>query len=180
MSKSYDGDFSSYRLYHADGAGHTLVSRSEGNRLVRRKLAQEGIDVDGVTPCFLSLKSSVARAARRRTLPAETNSSDETCRTFARNEVLAIAGRHFKHGRSRTARMSEAQRAERAARIYEKSMEQTGVGIKVHPEDLVERASNKFDNFRFVHLADHAPKSRKQDAWKRIAKLVSDEKKAVA
>src|SRR6185312_13451098 len=107
MSKSYGGDFSSYRLYRADGT-HTLISRDAGGRLVRRKLAQEGTDTDGVTLCFLSLKVLVARAGRRRTLRRDTDSSEETCRTFSRNEVLAIAGRHFKHGRSRTAQMSEA------------------------------------------------------------------------
>jgi hypothetical protein len=139
-------DFKSYRLYE-QGAGQQLrvvelITRAAGERMVRRKTALAGVDVDGETLCFQLVEARSSSA-----VPAFVPQSAlglaglETPNTaFSQPEMLAIAGTNFKHGRSRTARMNDAQREERARRIYDETFGR----VKVGPEDLVESATNKF------------------------------------
>jgi len=153
-------DFKLYRLYE-QGAGPgrrvvKLVTRSQGERMVRSKTAQQGLDWDGVTLCFQLIDTRASGAVPTYQeknkgsfsnlsideMPAEISSA-----AFSQPEMMAIAGTKFRHGRSRTARMSEQQRRARVQRIYDDGVLRNGStirGIKVKPEDLVERATNKF------------------------------------
>lgn len=149
-------DFNSYRLYEP-GAGPTkrfvkLVTRGEGERMVRSKTAQEGLDWDGVTPCFRLIGSGAAGAVPTTPQSAMGLAGLETPATaFSMAEMNAIAGTKFKHGRSRTARMSEAQRQARVQQIYDDGIVRNGAtirGIKANAEDMVERATNKFRGFQ--------------------------------
>ena len=148
MHKSYGGDASSYRLYQFSETARAsiakLITRRAGERMVRQGLAEEGVDLDGKTTCFRLLRCSkqASKPAPAREIVID---SDESDRGFSRDEVMAIAGRHFRHGRSRTARMSDEQRAARAKRIYDESVMRNGFGVKVGPEDIIERATNKFN-----------------------------------
>lgn len=150
-------DYKSYRLYE-QGDGPTrrfvkLVTRVEGERMVRGNMAQAGLDHDGETLCFRLTEASVAATVRKaipagyqdNDMPAEISSA-----AFSQPEMMAIAGTKFKHGRSRTARMSEEQRQARVKRIYDDGLVRNGAtvrGVKVKPEDMVERATNKFRGF---------------------------------
>jgi hypothetical protein len=136
-------DYKSYRLYE-QGVGQSrrivgLVTRANGERMVRSKTAQAGLDVDGETLCFERIEASAVNAvptfivANKPTtidvaIPMEVSST-----AFSKAEVQAIAGSNFRHGRSRTARMTEEQRKQRK----DKS------GRPLAPEDLTERALNK-------------------------------------
>jgi hypothetical protein len=146
-------DFKSYRLYE-QGAGLRrvvkLITRTEGERMVRSETAQEGLDWDGVTLCFQLIGASAASAVPTFVPRSKMGITGlETPNTaFSQPEVLAIAGTKFKHGRSRTKRMSDAQREDRARRIYDDGIVRNGArvyGLKVGPEDLVERATNKYN-----------------------------------
>ena len=58
---------------------------------------------------------------------------------FSQAEVHAIAGTNFKHGRSRTASLTEAQRAER---------KDVKTGQRLVAEDLIERSTEKIKCFQ--------------------------------
>lgn len=150
-------DYRSYRLYE-QGAGPTkrfvkLITRVEGERMVRSKTALEGLDWDGVTPCFRLIDASAAGAVPTMKKSAKPFSNDDhvpaevSSAAFSQPEMMAIAGTKFKHGRSRTARLNEEQREARVQRIYDEGLLRNGAtvrGIKVKPEDTVERATNKY------------------------------------
>jgi hypothetical protein len=144
----------SYRLYEP-GAGLGarrivgLISRASGERMVRGKTAQAGLDWDGETLCFERIDASAARAVPT-FVPAGARRGDDegpvlerSSTAFSQPELMAIAGGNFKGGKSRTERMSEAQRVARQERIYDESLRTTGRIVKAKPEDLVERANNK-------------------------------------
>lgn len=143
-------DFKSYRLYEqgADSQWRIvrLVSRDEGERMVDSETAQAGLDWDGVTLCF-----QLNEASRVSVVPASSRTKisgveiDPSNSAFSQPEIMAIAGTKFKHGRSRTASMNEPQREARAKRIYEASLLKPSYPVKVGPEDMVERATNKMD-----------------------------------
>lgn len=137
-------DFRSYRLYEPGLNGGSrivgLISRVKGERMVRKETAETGVDEDGETLCF-RLKD-IQRLGKRDSLvfanakpvtqfPADAEPSSTV---FSQGELMALAGRTFKHGRSRTARMSDEQRAQRKDKY----------GRQLALEDLVERATNKF------------------------------------
>lgn len=138
MHTSYTGDLGSYRLYGFSASLRAsivkLVSRRTGERMVRRGLAEEGLDLDGITPCFRKLRAEKPSNHRRR--PVEPASdSDESSAAFSQSEVMAIAGTEFRHGRSRTMRLTDEQRDLRV---------NPRTGRKLPPEDIVERATNKY------------------------------------
>lgn len=155
MSLSSVDNAVSFRLYgvsvRSRGPVVALITRKQADRLVKRGAAEEGLDLDGKTTCF-RMTGHRPRRASAAGLNAVTLSefeSQQSNTAFSQAEVMAIAGRWFKHGRSRTARMSEAQRA---ARINRKN------GKRLPAEDLVERATNKYE------------------AWNQIGSLLSDVK----
>jgi hypothetical protein len=145
-------DFGSYRLYE-QGAGPEprivrLVTRDEGECMVHSETALAGVDRDGRTLCFLLQEASAASAVptyRETKKSSKLTGMDlePSNAVFTRPEMMAIAGSNFKHGRSRTASMNELQREARAKRIYEASLLKTSCPVKVGPEDMVERATNK-------------------------------------
>jgi hypothetical protein len=151
-------DFQSYRLYELGATGSRriseLITRAKGERMVRSKTAEAGLDLDGKTLCFMRLDASSANAVptivppkklarSAEELPAEISSA-----AFSIPEMSAVAGTKFRHGRSRTARMSEQQRQSRVERIFEDSIARNGYGIRAKPEDMVERATNKYLGFQ--------------------------------
>ena len=145
-------DFTSYRLYELGATGSRriseLITRAKGERMVRSKTAAAGLDLDGKTLCFMRIDASNANAVpaivrankpvSTEELPIEVSST-----AFSIPEMDAVAGTRFKHGRSRTASMSEYQREARVKRIYDESVARNGYGVKAKPEDMVERATNK-------------------------------------
>lgn len=144
-------DFSSYRLYE-QGAGSSrrriveLITRAKGERMVRSATARAGLDWDGKTLCFERIDTSAASVVpafvvANMPAPMEQDlSADISNPAFAKAEVQAIAGRWFKHGRSRTARMTDEQRANRKGRY----------GMPLPPVDLVERAVNKYEGYKLL------------------------------
>jgi hypothetical protein len=143
-------DFKSYRLYEQGAVSSrrvvALISRAKGERMVRSMTAQAGLDRDGETLCFHLLEASSACAVPT-FVPKNTNVTltDEaiaevSSAAFARAEVQAIAGRWFKHGSSRTARMNEEQRKNRRNQY----------GIPLPPVDLVERATQKYEHWQEI------------------------------
>jgi hypothetical protein len=143
MRNFYSGDTGSYRLYaFGERRVLALTSRRAAERLVKKGRAEEGVDVDGKTVCFRMLVY-VAKPSKARESAADklASNSEESSTAFSQAELLAIAGRHFRHGRSRTARMTDAQRA---ARINPKN------GRKLPEEDIVERATNKYDAWQQI------------------------------
>jgi hypothetical protein len=147
MGKSFSGDANSYRVYEfSDTSTRSivkLVSRSMGDRMVRKGSAELMLEWDGKTPCYRLIPS--AKAARKQMWrprveavnPIDLVPSLESSTAFSQAELLAIAGTKFKHGRSRTARMTEHQKAERVKRFA------ADHGIRVAMEDQVERATDK-------------------------------------
>lgn len=141
-------DTKSYRLYEVFGPDlveHrvSLISRRHADRLVARGQAEEGLDVDGKTPCFMWLKP-IQRASSSRQADQQESaevSSEASSTAFSFEEVQAIAGSKFRHGRSRTARMTEEQRLRRTNR-------KTGKALPA--EDIVERAANKLKEWNKV------------------------------
>jgi hypothetical protein len=136
-------DYKSYRLYE-QGAGQSrrivgLITRAAGERMVRSKTAHAGLDVDGKTLCFERIETSSENAvptfiAANKPAPIDVEISVEVSSTaFSKAEVQAIAGSNFRHGRSRTARMTDEQRKQRKNKY----------GRPLAPEDLTERALNK-------------------------------------
>lgn len=145
-------DSSSYRLYEFARSGSPrivqLITRSKGERMVRKQLADVIADEGGKLLCF-QLKASTA-PVRALVMDVSRTSyvkvdSEPSNMAFSQAEMNAIAGTKFKHGRSRTARLSDEQREERAKRIYEATLMETGRGVKVGPEDIVERATKKLE-----------------------------------
>jgi hypothetical protein len=141
-------DNKSYRLYEIFGPDlveHrvSLISRSYADRLVACGQAEEALDVDGKTPCFIWLKPVERVASSRRADSAESgqSGSDVSCAAFSFAEVQAIAGSKFRHGRSRTARMTDEQRARRINRR---------TGRMLPSEDIVERATNKLKQWNTI------------------------------
>lgn len=141
-------DTKSYRLYEIFGpdlVDHrvSLISRRHADRLVDRGKAAKGLDVDGKTTCFMWLKP-IERVPSSRPAgqqePAEV-SSEASSTAFSFEEVQAIAGSKFRHGRSLTARMTEEQRLRRSNR-------KTGKALPA--EDIVERATNKLKQWNKV------------------------------
>lgn len=129
-------DFLSYRLYE-QGAGLgrrivRLVTRSQGERMVRSKTAQAGLDWDGETLCFQLIDASAVSAVPT-FVPMQALEIERSSTAFSQPEVMAIAGNQFRHGRSLTSRMTEEQRKNRKDRR----------GKQLPPEDLAERAANK-------------------------------------
>ncbi|GGA80836.1 hypothetical protein GCM10011507_35070 [Edaphobacter acidisoli] len=150
-------EIESYRLY---GYGAVLrieafVSLRAGRRMARRGHVEEGMDRDGITPCFRRLRPLAKQRKMRPTRKVEVRDEDAVV-VFARKDVEALAGRSFKDGRSHTARMSEEQKVARVERIFAESVERSGVGIHVKMEDRVERATNK------------------QNAWGKIGNLLNE------
>lgn len=143
MRNAYSGDTGSYRLY-AFGARRViaLTSRKAVQRLVKQGRAEEGVDIDGKTVCFRMLVSEKKPSASTQDSTVDTvSSSEQSSAAFSQAELLAIAGRHFRHGRSRTARMTDAQRA---ARVNPEN------GRKLPEEDIVERATNKYNAWQQI------------------------------
>lgn len=124
------------RLYGYSDMGSqpilALLTHKAGNLLVKRGKAVEGVDKDGVTPCFMMLKPEMAKGARRAAVLMDVE--EDATIAFSEKEVMAIAGRVFCCGASRTARMNDRQRQKRIER-----------GLRA--EDLVERASRKLDDW---------------------------------
>lgn len=136
-------DYTSYRLYDIslDGSRRIaeLISGAKAGRMVRAGTVTEAIDWDGKTPCFLRMDKASAVMARPvfapKTIALEDAEAERSNTAFSKPEVMALAGRHFRHGRSRTARMAEHQREQR------RDMR----GRRLPAEDIVERATNKYD-----------------------------------
>lgn len=144
MHRSYTGDMGSYRLYGFSTTLQSsivgLISRKTGERMVRRGLVEEGVDLDGATPCFRKLQPE--RGAKKSVPVVEfAIDSDESSAAFSQAEVMAIAGTGFRNGRSRTARMTDEQRA---ARVNLRT------GRKLPAEDIVEKATNKFTQWNKI------------------------------
>jgi hypothetical protein len=129
-------DYKSYRLYEKRAGQELrlveLVTRAKGERMIMAKTAEAGFDVDGVTLCF-QLTRTAATTTTSQSAMGMTG-LETTNAAFTLPEMDAIAGVNFKHGRSRTARMSEQQRKERKDKY----------GIPLPPEDRVEKATNKY------------------------------------
>lgn len=140
-------DTGTYRLYEPGQVGGPrivgLVSRVVGERMVRNQTAETGVDCDGATLCYMKKERNPPVAAKPRPVTMTPSDSDPSNVAFSQPEMMAIAGTNFKHGRSRTKSMSEYQREKRQQRILEESIERNGYAIKVGPEDIVERATNK-------------------------------------
>jgi hypothetical protein len=135
-------DFTSYRLYER-GAGPRgrivgLISRAKGERMVRSKTAQAGLDWDGETLCFERIGTGAASAVptfvpARPVLEPSELPIERSSTGFTQPEMNAIAGTNFRYGRSRTSGMTEEQRQSRLDRR----------GKRLPEEDLVETATNK-------------------------------------
>lgn len=132
------GSSVSFRLYEVADRGadriKALITRREGNAMVGRSAAIEGLDRDGKTPCFFCLPGPKVRM-KSVPLPRSLQPYFETAtaNNFTKPEVVALAGRHMKDSRSRTAKMTEEQRRARCDRR----------GNKLPAEDVMERATNK-------------------------------------
>jgi hypothetical protein len=127
----------SYRVYERDRVVE-LVSRERGLSLMKAGSVEEICDEHGQTLCFLRVakrKPAAAPLGMRGVMVGEAE-VERSSTAFTRPEVQALAGRHFRHGRSLTARMTDEQRANRVSRR---------TGRRLPPVDLVERAVNKFD-----------------------------------
>jgi hypothetical protein len=105
--------------------------------MVRAGLAEELLEWDGKTTCYRQIPKSERervvvspRVAESDKAPVDTGSAA----ALTQKEVMAVAGTNFKHGRSRTACMTEEQRLRR---INGRN------GDRLPPEDLVERATAK-------------------------------------
>ena len=145
-------DYPYCRLYGHDSLRvERFVSVSAGRSMARKGHVEEGLDRDGVTPCFRRLRPLAKQVKARATRKVDVRDEDDVV-VFARKDVEALAGRCFKDGRSRTARMSEEQKSARVQRIFAQN------GAHVGMEDRVERATNK------------------QRAWARIGGLLNEVK----
>lgn len=136
-------DYTSYRLYDIslDGSRQIaeLISRAKADRMIRANSITEAVDWDGKATCFLRMeKPKVVRlypVYAPVTISLEDAEAERSNAAFSKPEVMALAGRTFRHGRSRTARMTEYQREQRRDKC----------GKRLRPEDVVERATNKQD-----------------------------------
>lgn len=133
MPRKVDAKF--FRLYEGDRVSG-LITWAEGRRMLAAEPATAECDVepDGKTLCFRRiLPEQPVRFLRAAGVVEFESSVDPSSCAFSVSEVMAIAGSNFRHGRSRTARMTDEQRANRKGR-FDKPLP---------PEDLVERAKNK-------------------------------------
>jgi hypothetical protein len=134
-------DFSSYRLYEPGFRGGPrivgLISREKGERMVRNQTAETGVDWDGKTLCFFSKAAKQVKPLVSTRPSQQIDVSAEASNTaFSRAEVDAIAGTKFRYGGSRTIEMTEEARSNRTHPVTHRVLP---------PEDLIERATNKFN-----------------------------------
>jgi hypothetical protein len=141
-----------YRLYEPCLTGGPrivrLLSLGDGEKMVREKRAEQGVDADGATPCFCLVVERRSRVAPVGLRPVSVPSTDLTGMqpseaVFDKPEMDAIAGTNFANGKSRTAKMNEFQREQRQQQIFATTFADGRTGVKVALEDKVERSTNK-------------------------------------
>lgn len=128
-------DTSIHRLYEAAPNGSKrivrLITQTVGERMVRAGRAERGLDWDGETACYMRQRC----ARNRNTAAAISPEMQESTSALTLAEVDAIAGTNFKHGKSRTAHLTESQKLSRG--------EHPMTHRVLPPEDLVELATAK-------------------------------------
>lgn len=129
----------SYRVYeeHLSGSFRIveLASLRRARHLVRSSEVREAVELDGETPCFVRVKvaGGSSRVLGRCAVSSREPVVERSSTAFTLPEVDALAGVNFRHGRSRTANLTDEQRL---ARVDKR-------GRQLPIEDVVERAANK-------------------------------------